>query len=117
MAFIRSGATQAVALDISKAFERVWHAGLFQKLKSMEFQVICLVLFHLFSLVDGFEWYWTGSHHKLIQLTLEFPEAPFLVLPFSCYTVTTFLMMLSLILNIYADEATVYCKCDQASDL
>ena len=27
-AFNRSGATQAVALDISKAFERVWHAGL-----------------------------------------------------------------------------------------
>ena len=25
--------------------------------------------------------------------------------------------MLSLILNIYADKATVYCKCDQASDL
>ena len=28
------GATRAVALDISKAFERVWHAGLLQKLKS-----------------------------------------------------------------------------------
>ena len=27
-AFNRSGATQAVALDISKAFDRVWHAGL-----------------------------------------------------------------------------------------
>ena len=26
-AFNRSGATQAVALDISKAFDRVWHAG------------------------------------------------------------------------------------------
>ena len=33
-AFIKSGATQAVALDISKAFDRVWHAGLFHKLKS-----------------------------------------------------------------------------------
>ena len=32
-AFNRSGATQAVALDISKAFDRVWHAGLLQKLK------------------------------------------------------------------------------------
>ena len=29
-AFNRSGATQAVALDISKAFGRVWHAGLLQ---------------------------------------------------------------------------------------
>ena len=30
----RSGATQAVAPDISKAFDRVWHAGLLHKLKS-----------------------------------------------------------------------------------
>ena len=32
--FNRSGATQAVALDTSKAFDRVWHAGLLHKLKS-----------------------------------------------------------------------------------
>ena len=35
-AFNRSGAAQAVALDISKAFGRVWHAGLLQKHKSYE---------------------------------------------------------------------------------
>ena len=33
-AFNRSGATRAVALDISKAFGKVWHAGLLHKLKS-----------------------------------------------------------------------------------
>ena len=33
-AFNRSGATRAVALCIFKAFDRVWHAGLFYKLKS-----------------------------------------------------------------------------------
>ena len=33
-AFKRSGATRAVALDISKAFDRAWHAGLLHKLKS-----------------------------------------------------------------------------------
>ena len=32
-AFNRSGAIRAVALDISKAFEKVWHAGLLHKLK------------------------------------------------------------------------------------
>ena len=30
----RLGATQAVALDISKGFDRVWHAGLLHKLMS-----------------------------------------------------------------------------------
>ena len=30
----RSGATQAVALDISKVFDRVWHAGLLHRLRS-----------------------------------------------------------------------------------
>ena len=28
------GATRAMVLDISKAFDRVWHAGLLHKLKS-----------------------------------------------------------------------------------
>ena len=32
--FNRSGATQAVALDISRAFDKVWHAGFLHKLKS-----------------------------------------------------------------------------------
>ena len=33
-AFNRSGATQAVAVDISKAFDRVWHAVLVDRLES-----------------------------------------------------------------------------------
>ena len=33
-AFNKSGATQAVALNIPKAFDRIWHADLLQKLKS-----------------------------------------------------------------------------------
>ena len=33
-AFDRSGATQVVALDISQAFNRVWHAGLLHRLRS-----------------------------------------------------------------------------------
>ena len=32
-AFDRSGATQTVALDIFKTFDRVWHAGLLHKLR------------------------------------------------------------------------------------
>ena len=33
-AFNRSETTRAVALDISKAFDGVWHAGLLHKIKS-----------------------------------------------------------------------------------
>ena len=33
-AFKRSGATQAIAVDISKVLDRVWHAGLLHKLES-----------------------------------------------------------------------------------
>ena len=47
-AFNRSGATLAVALDISKAFDRVWHAGLLHKLKS--YGISC----QIFSLISSF---------------------------------------------------------------
>ena len=56
----RSEATRAVALDTSKAFDRVWHAGL------MEFQVRYLALFLLFLVIGVFGWFWTGSLHKNI---------------------------------------------------
>ena len=70
----------------------------FTNLSLMEFQVRYLALFLLFSVIDGFEWFWMGSLHKNIQLMLEFLNAPFLVLHFSCYTLMTFLMMLFVIL-------------------
>ena len=47
-AFNRSGATRVVALDISKAFDRVWHAGLFHKLKSYG------ILGWIFGLISSF---------------------------------------------------------------
>ena len=65
-AFNWSVATRVVALDISKAFDRVWHAGLLLKRSSMEFQVRYLALFLLFSVIGGFAWFWMGSLHKNI---------------------------------------------------
>ena len=64
----------------------------------MEFQVRFLALFLLFSVMDGFEWFWMGSRHNSIQLILEFLKASFLVLHFTYYTLRTFMMMLSVIL-------------------
>ena len=70
----------------------------FTNLSLMEFQVRYLALFLLFSVIDSFEWLWMVNHHKNIKLMQEFLKGPFLVLDFSCYTLMTFLMMLSVIL-------------------
>ena len=70
----------------------------FTILSLMQFQVKYLALFFLFSVIDGFEWFWMESLHKNIQLMLEFLKAPLLVLHFSCYTLMTSLTMLSVIL-------------------
>ena len=96
-AFNRSGATRTVALDISKAFDRAWHAVFLTNLSLMEFQVRYLALFLHFSVICGFEWFWMGNLHKNIQLMLEFLKGIFLVLHFSYYTLMAFLMMLSMI--------------------
>ena len=70
----------------------------FTNLSFMEFQVRYLALFLLFSVIDSFEWFWMESLHKNIQSMLEFLKAPLLVLHFSCFTLMSFLMLLSVIL-------------------
>ena len=65
-------ATRAVALNISKAFDRVWHAGLFHKLKSNGISGQTFGLILSFFVIDVFEWFWIESLHKNIQLMLEF---------------------------------------------
>ena len=77
-AFNRSGATQTVALDASKAFGRVWHAGLLHKLKSygISGQIFGLISYFLSNrqlrmVLCG------KSSHKNIQLMLEFLKGPF----------------------------------------
>ena len=64
----------------------------------MEFQVRYLALFPLFSVIDGFEWFWMASLLKNIQLILEFLKGSFLVLQLSYYTLMTFLTMFSVVL-------------------
>ena len=108
-AFNRSGATQAVALDISKAFDRVCHAGLLHILKS------CGISGQMFGLISSFlSNYWLHvvldeNIHKNIPLILEFVRGLFLALHFSYYTLTTFICNIT----IYADDTTFYFKCDQ----
>ena len=94
-AFHRSWATQAVAHDISKAFDRIWHAGLLHKLKSHGISGQIFGLNSSFTVIDGFKGFWIESLYKNIQLLLKFLKAPFLVLHFPYYTLITFLTMSS----------------------
>ena len=72
----------------------------FTNLGLTEFQFRYLVLFLLFSVIDGCEWFWMESDHKNIQLMREFFKAPFLVLHFSYYTLMTFLMLSVILLSM-----------------
>ena len=88
----------------------------FTNLSLMEFQVRYLALFLLFSVIDDFEWFWMESLHKNIQLMREFLKA--ILGP------TLFLLYINDLpddvtcdIAIYADDTTLYSKCDQASDL
>ena len=69
----------------------------YTNLSLVEFQARYLVLFLLFSVMDGLTWFQMESLHKNIQLMLEFLEGPFLVLHFSYYKLMTFPTMLSVI--------------------
>ena len=93
-----SGAIRAVALNMPKDFDRVWHVVLLQKLNSYGISGRICGLILLFLVIGSFEWFRMGSLHKNIQLMPKFLKTLFLVLHFSYYTLMIFLMMLSVIL-------------------
>ena len=116
-AFNRSRATRAVALDISKAFDRVWHADLLHKLKSYG------ISGQIFGLISSF------LSNRRLQVVLdgkssqEYPVnagvpqgyilGPILFLLYINYLPDDVICNIA----IYADDTTLYSKCDQASDL
>ena len=97
-AFNRSGTTRALALDVSKAFRRAWHAGLLQKVKSYGTSG------PLFGLPESFLSYrrlrvdLDGKSSQEYPEMLEFLKASLLILHFPYFTLMTSLMMLSVIL-------------------
>ena len=82
-----------------------------------EFQVRYLALYLLFSVIDDFRWFWTGSLHKNIQFMLKFPKGPFSVLHFSYYTVMNDVPDNVCNIVICADDTDLYSKCEQSCDL
>ena len=116
MAFNRSGATWAVAPDISKAFDKVWHAGLLHKLKSYG---ISGQIFGLISSFPSNRRLWVGLEGKSSQ---EYPGNTGVSQGFILGTILLLLYIDGLpddaIYNIgIYDDTTLYSKCDQASDL
>ena len=115
--FNRSGATRAVTLNIFKAFDRVWHAGLLHKLKSygISCRIFCLISFFLSN-----KWLRVvldGKSSKEYPVKAGVPQG-------SILGPALFLLYINdlpddVICNIaiYADDTTVYSNCDQASDL
>ena len=116
-AFNKSGATPAVRLDISKAFNRVWRANPLHKCIS------CGISGHIFGLILSF------LCNRLLQVVLDaksLQEYPVNArVPQG--TILGFILLLVYInelpddvicnIAINADDTILYYKCDQASDL
>ena len=128
-AFNRSGATRAVALDISKAFDRVWHAGLLHKLRSYG------ISGQIFGLISSFlsnrrlRVVLDGKSSQEYPVNARVPQG-------SILGPTLFLLYINdlpddvicdiaiyhrfyhiYLSSILSDDTTLYSKCDQASDL
>ena len=96
-AFNRSGATQAVALDISKAFYRVWHAGLLHKLKSYGISGQIFGLTSSFLSNRRLQVVLDGKSSQEYPVNVGVPQGSILG-PTLFLLLMTFLMMLSVIL-------------------
>ena len=115
--FNRSGAIQAVALDISKAFRRVWHAGLLHKLKSYGISVQIFGLISSFLSNRRLQVVLDGKSSQEYPVNAGVPQG-------SILGPTLFLLYINDLpddvicdIAIYADDTALYSKCDQASDL
>ena len=94
----RSGATRAAALDIFKAFDRVWDAGLLHKLKSYGISGQIFGLISSFVSNRSFRVVLDGKSSQEYPVKAGVIKVPFFVLHFSFYPLMNSQIMLSVIL-------------------
>ena len=116
-AFNRSGATRAVVLDIFKAFDRVWNAGLLHKFKSYGISGQIFGLISLFLRNRRLQVVLDGKSSQEYPVNARVSQG-------SLLGATLFLLYINDLpddvicdIAIYADDTTLCSKCDQASDL
>ena len=110
-------ATRAVALDISKAFDRVWHAGLLHKLKFYGISGQISDLISSFLSNRRLPVVLDGKSSQEYPVNAGVPQG-------SIVGPALFLLYINDVpddvicdIAICADDTTIYSKCDRASDL
>ena len=116
-AFNRSGATRAVALDISKAFDRVWHTGLLHKLKSYGISGQIFSLFSSFLSNRRLQVVLDGKSSQEYPVNAGVPQGSILGHTLFSLYINDLPDDVICDIGIYADDTTLDSKCDQASDL
>ena len=112
-AFNRYRATRAVARGISKVFGRVWHAGLLHKLKSYG------ISGQIFGLISSFlsnrrlRVVLNGKSSQKYPVNAGVPQSSILFR----LSINGLPDDVICDIAIYADDTTLYSKCNQASDL
>ena len=105
-----------MALDISKAFDSVWHAGLLHKLKSYG------ISGQIFSLISSFlsnrrlRVVLDGKSSQEYPVKAGIPQGSILGPALFRLYINDLPDDVICDITIYADDTTHYCKCDWASD-